>query len=107
VPQYTILEVSDAELSFDDKYKVSKLPLLENLREHSDDSHAYATVYLGGDYDGPHRKNPLQFLCQLKAMRDTTSVFEIRQARNDCNRDRSVDRDGTMLTCSNIHCKLH
>ena len=102
---YTILDVSPHEVTWKEKYIISKIPRVghESLTEERIGKIASSLLPL--EYEGPCRNDPLQFVNMVRVIRDTTTKFDLVTAPK-CNRDTIVDQDRSKLTCSNIRCKL-
>jgi hypothetical protein len=101
---YTILDLSKYEVTWEEKYKISKIPP-KDARINKKEISRIATSLLPWYYKGPYSNDHLQFVNEVREVRDNTSKFALT-SRSECTRDMLVDENGSKLTCSNMLCKL-
>jgi hypothetical protein len=106
VPKYTILNVSDLEITWKEKYLISKLPSTRHEGCTKDKVHGLVLSLLGRLYEGPYKNDPLQFIYDIEDMiYSGITKFQLTGPATECTRDMVVDQDRKKLTCSNIRCK--
>ena len=104
---YTILDLSEHEVTWIEKYQISKIPprnhpSLTNKRISSIANRLLPLNY--EDYQGLWLNDHLGFVNKVREVRDTTNKFSFGEVTR-CNRDMLIDEDRSKLTCSNIRCK--
>ena len=110
VPTYTILDVSEHEVTYQEKSLINKLscklsvagPITQRM---FDTLKGYAISLLGRDYEGPYCQDYLGFIEKIQGIRKSSTKFDYDPLITKCNRDVRVDRDRTKLTCSNARCR--
>ena len=105
IPIYTILDVSDYEVTWKEKDLVSKIPPVghPSLTEENIKNIAISLLYT--NFRGSNVKSPLEFVNMVREIRDTSSKFHLTTI-DKCNRDIIIDEDRSKLTCSNLKYKL-
>ena len=104
VPKYTILDVSEYEVTWHEKFLISKIPPSHKCTERN--IRELALSLLGRSYEGPYLNDPLQFINMIWRIRMSSEKFDLVDAVTSCNRDEIVDEDRSKLTCSNLRCTL-
>ena len=106
VPKYTILDVSDLEVTWKEKRLIDQLPPRWHKGCTKERVHGLVLLLLGRLYEGPYRDDPLQFISDIEKIRYSGSrKFTLTGPVTECTRDMVVDQDRKKLTCSNIRCK--
>ena len=103
IPQYTILDVSDYEVSWEEKRVISYLPPYHHCTE--ENIKQVALDLLGISYKGPYVNDPLQFIRKIWEIKTSCDKFYIDGDMHACNRLTTVDEDRMKLTCSNKSCR--
>ena len=101
IPNYSILHASEHEITYREKWLISKLP-------YRNDSPACTKAFwslVGGAYEGPYAEDPLKFIQMIREIRRVSDKLELKGPVTKCNRDKQVDKDREKLTCTNARCK--
>lgn len=104
-PRLSVLDLCGVEIDWDLRVMISNIGPLDKL---SDGVMRFLSLKLGITFERiPElRSDPEVFLQNVLHARDRLGRFKCHGDKAHCSRDRNVDRQRNLLTCSNKHCLL-